>query len=99
MISLGGRVDEVLVGALPGFDAIDGCSLTLAVGEFDRGIEAVDSSSRSFGCELRVASWQTVSGLLEPFERHLPQHRHQYLAGHGRGESELTWIVSTDADW
>ena len=89
-----GRVRDLAVEGLPGFEAIDGCSLTLAVAESDRGVEAVDPSRRSIRCELRLASWETVSGLLEPFETRQSGHRHQYLAGSG----PLMWIVSTDAD-
>jgi len=72
-----GALSDLVVERLPGFEAIDGCSLTLAVAKSDRGVEAIDPSSRSFRCELRSASWETVSGLLEPFEVPPPGHRHQ----------------------
>jgi hypothetical protein len=90
-----GRLETVAVEGLPGFEAIGGCSLTLTVGDSDQGLELVGPAKRSFRCGLRPASWETVSGLLEPFEAPLSGHRHQYLAG----SDPVMWIVSTDAEW
>src|ERR1700740_2457946 len=59
---------EVRVDRLPGFHAVDGCSLAASVGGVDAGVEALDGLDRAFRCVPRPATWKLVSELLEPFE-------------------------------
>jgi hypothetical protein len=88
----------VRIDQLRGFHSVNGCSLTAATGSVDRGVESVDASGFQFRCALRAASWQRVSGLLEPFESEQPEPRRatfQYLDESG----PVLWIISTDRAW
>jgi len=88
----------VVVDQLPGFHGVDRCTLTAVTGNADRGLEPVGGSGQRFRCTLRPMSWETVSEMLEPFERERPEPRRetfQYLDENG----PVLWIVSTDRAW
>jgi hypothetical protein len=92
-LSRGRPGDEVRVDALPGVVAVGGCSLVAAVGGADLGVEP-DGADLDFRCELSVAAWERVSGLLEPFLA-AGSRGFQYLSEEGSVE----WIISHDRGW
>jgi hypothetical protein len=88
----------VRIDQLPGFRSVNGCSLTAATGSADRCVEPGDDFGQNFSCTLLPASWESVSGLLEPFETERPEPRRttfQYLDESG----PVLWIISTDRAW
>jgi hypothetical protein len=44
---------EVRIDRLPGFHAVDGCSLAISAGSRDSGVEPLDEARRAFRCVLR----------------------------------------------
>lgn len=87
---------DVRIDELPGFEPVDGCSLTASVGSVDSGVEQLAGSDRAFRCAFRPAAWMLVSGLLEPFEKNEgPGARFQWLSEEGPVE----WIYSTVRGW
>jgi hypothetical protein len=97
----------VRIDKLPGFQPVDGCSLTASVGSVDSGVAQLDGSDRAFRCVLRLVTWRRVSGLLAPFEKTVESARSPYLAGLRSGArfqylsetGPVEWIVSTERSW
>lgn len=106
-LAAGSEARDVRIDKLPGFQPVDGCSLTASVGSVDSGIAQLDGSDRAFRCVLRPETWRRVSGLLEPFEKTEEPARSQYLAGLRTGArfqylsetGPVEWIVSTERSW
>ena len=92
-LSRGNPGDALRVDTLPVVAAVDGCSLVAAVGETDLGVEP-DGADLDFRCELSVAAWERVSGLLEPFLA-AGSRGFQYLSEEGSVE----WIISHARGW
>lgn len=98
---------DVRIDKLPGFQPVDGCSLTASVGSVDSGVEQLDGSDRAFRCVLRPATWRHVSGLLETFEKTEEPAHSPYVAGLRTGArfqylsetGPVEWIVSTERGW
>jgi hypothetical protein len=86
---------DVRIDKLPGFQPVDGCSLTASVGSVDSGVEQLDGSDRAFLCALSPAAWKRVSGLLEPFENDMRPGVFQWLSEEG----PIEWIISGDRGW
>jgi hypothetical protein len=86
---------DLRIDQLPGFVAVDGCSLVAGVGVDNRGVEAVTDAARAFRAVLRPATWENIAGLVEPFETPREDHAHQYLDATG----PVTWIISSDRSW
>ena len=85
----------VRIDKLPGFQPVEGCSLTASVGSVDSGVEKLEGSERAFRCVLRPATWRRVWGLLEPFEIEMGPNGFQWLSEEG----PIEWIISGDRGW
>ena len=51
---------DVRIDELPGFEPVDGCSLTASARSVDSGVEQLAGSYRAFRCVLRPAAWMLV---------------------------------------
>lgn len=95
-LAVSSEPQDVRIDELPGFEPVDGCSLTASIGSVDSGVEQLAGSYRAFRCVLRPAAWMLVAGLLEPFEKDEgPGARFQWLSEEGPVE----WIYSTVRGW
>lgn len=96
-----GMVQHIAVHEIPGFEAVGGCTLTVAVGQRDEGVHRRDSG-QDFEWVLTPSSWETVADLIEPFSTPRDIHIHQWLAGKearfGLDDSEISVLISNSKD-
>src|ERR1700694_3855740 len=93
------EADGVRIDQLPGFQSVDGCSLTASVGSIDSGVAQVGGSDRAFRCVLRSETWRRVSGLLEPFEKTEQPNPSPYVAGLRTGARLQYLSVTGPVEW
>jgi hypothetical protein len=74
-------------------EAVNGCSLVVAVGPTDQGV--LREGPAAFRSVLTADGWNRVVDLLEPFTHAHSGERFQYLTEDG----DATWIISTDGHW
>lgn len=90
-----GKVRQVLVHAVPGFEALGGVTLTARVGDKDIGVNP--AGEHAFECVLSKAGWKRVAEALQPFCR--PQSEdsdaHQALDRSGK----VSLVVATARGW
>jgi hypothetical protein len=106
-LAVSSAAHDVRIDKLPGFQPVDGCSLTASVGSVDSGVEQRDGSDRAFRCVLGPATWRHVSGLLETFELTKEPARSPHVAGLRIGArfqylsdtGPVEWIISTERSW
>jgi hypothetical protein len=67
-----GKVKQVAVHLIPGFDVEKGLTLTARAGGADTGVTT--SGERSFDCTLTVQAWDKAAKALQPFCRPLPEN-------------------------
>ncbi|MCX7098018.1 MAG: hypothetical protein NTV43_08980 [Methylococcales bacterium] len=98
-------VDEVVVDKLPGYEAINGCHLLLAVGSSDEGITNSHDLKPSFKWVMTRSSWDDLAALAEPFYK-FPGYCFQWLAGSevrmaNLAKSSIALVISTypDGQW
>jgi hypothetical protein len=88
----------VQIAQLPGFEAVDGCSLLAEVRSTELGVTPINESELAFRCALDKNGWRRVAGLLEPFAAARPilnPNGFQYLDESGSVE----WIISGSRAW
>ena len=87
-----GRVERILVHALPGVEAVNGCELVLCRRAWDQSIAQV--GPMSFECGFTVGTWENVAGLIEPFT--IGGDGYQWLAGI---PGEAFMLLSPSGHW
>jgi hypothetical protein len=94
----GATENGLRVESLPGFLAVDGCSLIAQASKSNAGVELSTGSGRSFRCGLDAVGWHRMAALLEPFadqEQARSQNGFQYLDESG----PIDWIISRSRSW
>ena len=77
----------------PWVEAINGCQLTLRLGQRDLGI--IRQGRSAFNCVLTAEAWRNMSALIETFcESATPGH-YQWIAEHG----DASLLLSLDGSW
>jgi hypothetical protein len=99
------KVDKIVVDELPGYEAINGCHLVLAVGATDEGIRSSPESKHNFKWVMTRSSWDDLAALAEPFYK-FPGYCYQWLAGSevrmpNLAMSNIALVISTypDGQW
>lgn len=90
----GGQAESVEVHSLPGVEPINGCRLTLKVGQEDRGLNAL-SDEISFECLLRRHKWEHVADLIRPFRDEARPGYFQWLDESG----DISLLLSVNGQW
>ena len=95
----GGQTESIEVHSLTGAEPIDGCQLTLRVGQEDRGVYALIGEN-SFECLLRQHKWEQVADLIRPFCEEAKPGYFQWLDQSGDWESiKISLLLSVDGQW
>jgi hypothetical protein len=87
-----GARDAVRLHELPAAESIDGCQLTLNVGNRDEGVRG---EPPIFSCVLTRETWGQVADLIEPFCEQARPGTFQYLDD----TSAITLLLSVDGGW
>jgi hypothetical protein len=74
-----GSIDLTNIKSIEGFRLLSG-SLLMRVGQ-DEGITAASTTSSDFVWSQKRATWEVISGLIEPFTKPLSGSFHQWLSG------------------
>jgi len=90
----GGQAESVEVHSAPGVEPINGCRLTLKVGQEDRGVYALLGED-SFECLLRRHKWKQVVDLIRPFCEEAKPGYHQWLDESG----DISLLLSVNGQW
>jgi hypothetical protein len=88
------RRDHMIVSDLPGIAAIDGCRVTAAVGNQNRGVVQLNDG-KSFEWILTPAGWDNNVGLMEPFCEACAGHSYQWLDS----PSGIAVLFSPSGQW
>jgi hypothetical protein len=84
----------IVLHAVPGIEALDGCHVTAVLVDRGRGLRRLGPNS--FVWEENNLGWEQVIGLLEPFEfEESTETRFQFLSQGG----DATMLISTDGRW
>jgi hypothetical protein len=98
-LSRGAAIRVALDEAL-GFDRVNDCCLTLAVGPRDEGV-CLSSPPAHFLWTLTRQKWHTVAGYIEPFTRQVDNTAYQWLCGReareGLDVSDIGVLISRSA--
>lgn len=90
----GGQTESAEVHSLTRMDPIDGCRLTLKVGQEDRGLYAL-TGENSFECLLRPHKWEQVADLIRPFCDEARPGTSQWLDESG----DISLLLSVNGQW
>jgi len=100
-----GQIESVSVEALPSYESIFGCRLTMSVGISDEGVRNISGSSSCFTWIMTRQSWDDLAAFAEPFHEFLG-YQYQWLAGREAelpnfAKSEIALLISTypDGQW